>query len=65
MSLAVFACVYALIFAAGITYIYRLLRAGVVPLPKHTPLYANPKRPMAMPSGDSETDLLASKVPAE
>jgi len=65
VSLAVFACVYALIFAAGITYIYRLLRAGVVPLPKHTPLYANSKRPMALPGGDSETDLLASKVPAE
>ena len=64
-SLAVFACVYAVIFAAGTTYIYRLLRAGVVPAPSHLSVYVNPKRPLAMPSAISETALVASKIPAE
>jgi len=65
VSLAVFACIYALIFAAGITYIYRLLKAGVVPLPKHTPLYANPKRPLALPAGGSESGLVSIKMATE
>jgi cytochrome d ubiquinol oxidase subunit I len=64
-SLAVFACVYTVIFAAGTTYIYRLLRAGVVPVPSNLSAYVNPKRPLAMPSGGSETGLVASKIPAE
>jgi cytochrome bd ubiquinol oxidase subunit I len=65
VSLAVFACVYALIFAAGTTYIYRLLKAGVVPLPRHIPAYANPKRPLGVPNGGSETGLVGSQIPAE
>jgi cytochrome d ubiquinol oxidase subunit I len=46
VSLGVFACVYALIFVVGMTYIFRLLRAGVVPL-RHA-ARANPKRPLAV-----------------
>ncbi len=48
-SLVVFAAVYALIFAAGTVYIYRLLKAGLVPTPDHAGSQANPKRPLAVP----------------
>jgi cytochrome d ubiquinol oxidase subunit I len=51
-SLAVFGAVYALIFAAGTVYIYRMLRAGILPTPAHAGSAANPKRPLAVP-GDS------------
>ena len=64
-SLVIFACVYALIFAAGTRFIYRLLRAGVVPLPNQMPADINPKRPLAVPSERPDTDLVASHMPAE
>uniref|UniRef100_UPI0011AE9E3E cytochrome ubiquinol oxidase subunit I n=1 Tax=Methylobacterium sp. B34 TaxID=95563 RepID=UPI0011AE9E3E len=51
-SLAVFGAVYALIFAAGTVYIYRMLKAGILPTPARAGSAANPKRPLAVP-GDS------------
>ena len=49
ISLALFGSVYALIFAFGALYIYRLLRAGPGPVTA-VPLGAtNPKRPFAVP----------------
>ncbi|MDP4024618.1 cytochrome ubiquinol oxidase subunit I [Methylobacterium sp. NEAU 140] len=61
-SLAVFFVVYALIFAAGTVYIYRMLKAGIQPTPDHTDSAANPKRPLAVPGGSPGT---ASATPAE
>jgi len=49
-SLALFAAIYLVIFLAGMTYIYRLLRAGpgpTVPAPA-TPQPPNPKRPLSL-----------------
>ena len=51
-SLAVFASVYALIFAFGTINIYRLLRAGPGPVTAQPNSATNPKRPLAVP-GDS------------
>ena len=47
-SLAVFAAVYALIFAFGTLYIYRLLRAGPIPVAAAAGS-TNPKRPFSIP----------------
>lgn len=49
ISLAVFGAIYALIFAAGTIYIYRLLRAGPLPVPDLVPGETNPKRPLSLP----------------
>ena len=48
-SLLVFAAVYSLIFAFGVLYIYRLLRAGPIPAPDLGPAITNPKRPLSIP----------------
>ena len=47
ITLLVFGGIYALIFAAGTVYIYRLLRQGppATPVPVEVP---NPKRPLAV-----------------
>jgi len=52
LTLVVFGAIYALIFAAGTLYIYRLLRQGPLPTPAHVP-GANPKRPLAAGGPDS------------
>ncbi len=44
-SLTAFATIYSLIFAFGVYYIYRLLRAGPLPAPDLTSHETNPKRP--------------------
>ncbi len=63
-SLVVFAAVYALIFAAGTVYIYRLLKAGLLPMPDPAGRGANPKRPLALPgAGPGISD--AASTPAE
>ena len=46
ITLLVFGGIYALIFAAGTVYIYRLLRQGPLPAPVQ-PELTNPKRPLA------------------
>ncbi|KTS11984.1 cytochrome D ubiquinol oxidase subunit I [Methylobacterium radiotolerans] len=61
-SLAVFGAVYALIFAAGTVYIYRMLKAGILPTPAHVGSAANPKRPLAVPGNSPGTP---SSNPAE
>jgi len=48
-SLTIFAAVYALIFIAGVVYIYRLLKAGIQPTPSHADAATNPKRPFSAP----------------
>jgi cytochrome d ubiquinol oxidase subunit I len=61
LSLAMFAAVYVLIFAAGAIYIYRMLRQGPLPAPIH-PRATNPSRPLAAaedadaPSGAVRTE---------
>ena len=50
-SLVLFTIVYALIFIAGTIYIYRLLKAGLVPAPDHEGSLTNPKRPLSIPGG--------------
>ncbi len=62
-SLAVFASVYALIFAFGTVYIYRLLRAGPGQVTAQPNSATNPKRPLAVP-GDSPA-AGGTPVPAE
>jgi cytochrome bd ubiquinol oxidase subunit I len=52
LTLVVFGAIYALIFAAGTLYIYRLLRQGPLPTPAQVPR-ANPKRPLAAGGPDS------------
>jgi cytochrome bd ubiquinol oxidase subunit I len=52
LTLVTFGAIYLLIFAAGILYIYRLLRQGPSPTPVH-PLHTNPKRPLAEGGPDS------------
>jgi cytochrome d ubiquinol oxidase subunit I len=49
-SLVIFCFVYTSIFGFGITFIYRLLRAGPVEQAEHGP--ANPKRPLALGSAE-------------
>jgi cytochrome bd ubiquinol oxidase subunit I len=51
LTLVVFGTIYALIFAAGTFYIYRLLRQGplAMPIPAHL---TNPRRPLAV-AGDA------------
>jgi cytochrome d ubiquinol oxidase subunit I len=65
VSLAVFAFVYLVIFVAGITYIYRLLRAGVVPWPSSAPAQTNPKRPLAVLGGGPEGGVVGREIPVE
>jgi cytochrome d ubiquinol oxidase subunit I len=60
LTLVVFGAIYALIFAAGTLYIYRLLRQGPLPTPAHVE-GANPKRPLALGgSGSPEASALGS-----
>jgi cytochrome bd ubiquinol oxidase subunit I len=47
ITLLVFGGIYALIFAAGTIYIYRLLRQGPTPTPRQLEVVTNPKRPLA------------------
>src|SRR5271170_4497274 len=49
ITLLIFGGIYALIFAAGTIYIYRLLRQGPLPLPVELGV-TNPKRPLAVGS---------------
>src|SRR5271156_283510 len=49
ITLLIFGGIYALIFAAGTVYIYRLLRQGPLPLPVELGV-TNPKRPLAVGS---------------
>jgi cytochrome d ubiquinol oxidase subunit I len=65
VSLALFAAVYVLIFVAGMTYIYRLLRAGVVPSHSPMPARANPKRPLAVLRYGADAGAVPHKIPAE
>jgi cytochrome d ubiquinol oxidase subunit I len=46
ITLLIFGGIYALIFAAGTVYIYRLLRQGPLPAPEELEV-TNPKRPLA------------------
>ena len=48
--------------AAGTVYIYRMLRAGILPTPAHVGSAANPKRPLAVPGNSPGTP---SSNPAE
>ena len=50
-SLILFGVVYALIFAAGTIYIYRMLKIGLVQAPDHEASLTNPKRPLSIPGG--------------
>ena len=52
-SLIVFVAVYSLIFAFGIYYIYRLLRAGPAGQSILPPVNATPKRPLSVVSDDA------------
>ena len=63
-SLVMFGLVYALIFAAGTVYIYRLLRAGLLPAADHDYSLTNPKRPFSMPGG-SPGVMQPDPAPAE
>jgi cytochrome bd ubiquinol oxidase subunit I len=56
LTLVVFGAIYALIFAAGTLYIYRLLRQGPLPTPAHLP-GTNPKRPLAAGGLDSRDTI--------
>ena len=56
LTLVVFGAIYALIFAAGTLYIYRLLRQGPLPTLAHVP-GANPKRPLAAGGPDSHDTI--------
>ena len=47
-SLILFGAIYLLIFVAGMTYIYRLLRLGPGGVPAATGADTNPKRPLAI-----------------
>lgn len=51
-TIIIFVVVYAIIFVAGVTYIFRLLLRGPVPIPLFEPGETNPKRPLSIP-GDS------------
>jgi len=70
ISLVVFCTVYSFIFAFGIFYIYRLLRAGPVASLVLSPVAARPNRPMSVidePSHVATTaarDAAARHVPA-
>jgi cytochrome bd ubiquinol oxidase subunit I len=60
LTLVVFGAIYALIFAAGTLYIYRLLRQGPLPTLEQVP-GTNPKRPLAAGGPDSrDTTALGS-----
>ncbi len=52
-SLSVFVSIYALIFAAGTVYIFRLLKAGPTEPAIRIPAAGNPKRPLALADGAS------------
>src|SRR5258705_6251673 len=55
-SLAVFCAIYTFIFAFGIFYIYRLLRAGPAGYLVETPSGAVPNRPMSLADQDLDSD---------
>jgi cytochrome d ubiquinol oxidase subunit I len=63
ISLAVFGSVYALIFAFGTIYIYRLLRAGPCPALAKPTAASNAKRPLAVPGGSPQHSV-APATPA-
>ena len=63
-SLALFGLIYALIFIAGTIYIYRLLAAGLTPVPDHGQSLTNPKRPFSIP-GSSPGVAHPDPAPAE
>jgi cytochrome d ubiquinol oxidase subunit I len=50
-TLIIFAVVYSMIFAAGVVYIYRLLRRGPAAAPTLEIGGTNPKRPLSVPGG--------------
>ncbi len=58
ISLVVFCTIYALIFAFGIFYIYRLLRAGPAGRLVLPPTSATPNRPMSVVDGPAAADSL-------
>jgi len=61
-SLILFAIVYLFIFSAGMTYIYRLLRAGPDVAPAELRGDTNPKRPLSVPGdapGTQSTEIEA------
>ena len=63
-SLAVFGAVYAVIFIAGAVYIYRLLKAGIRPVPPPGLDGTNPKRPLSLPGsspGMASADVAAAE----
>lgn len=64
-SLAVFAAVYSLIFVAGTIYIYRMLRAGIMPTPDRGLGETNPKRPFSVPGSSPGARPSPSQAPAE
>ncbi|HVJ54154.1 MAG TPA: cytochrome ubiquinol oxidase subunit I [Aliidongia sp.] len=64
-SLIVFVLVYALIFVAGITYIYRLLKAGFVLAPDPNRSATNPSRPLSVPGGSPGIGIRHDVRPAE
>ena len=55
-SLAVFCAIYTFIFAFGIFYIYRLLRAGPAGYLIEPPSAAHPKRPMSLADRPRSTE---------
>jgi cytochrome d ubiquinol oxidase subunit I len=62
-TLAIFGVVYAVIFAAGVAFIFRLLRRGPAPVPVHPPRESNPKRPLSVPGGSlGDTQSAAGEV---
>ena len=63
-TLVIFAVVYAVIFAAGVAFIFRLLRRGPASPAAPLPEDSNPKRPLSVPdvgAGPTQTVDLASK----
>jgi cytochrome bd ubiquinol oxidase subunit I len=56
VSLAVFCAIYTFIFAFGIYYIYRLLRAGPAGYLVEPPSAAHPKRPMSLADRPRSTE---------
>jgi cytochrome d ubiquinol oxidase subunit I len=58
ISLVVFCAIYTFIFAFGIIYIYRLLRAGPVGGLVETPSGAVPNRPMSLADQSVAADTI-------
>jgi cytochrome bd ubiquinol oxidase subunit I len=60
ISLIVFCAVYALIFAFGIYFIYKLLRVGPLPHLARPPVAAIPNRPMSVTDPEPLTETVPS-----